>query len=276
MATASLFDDGTPSSVVAWKQAASKGGLLVRSHITESQFLVLRTLIINSRAHAFNPARYQLTWRLGHARQLLRASTHFAHYVQAIRAGSLDGMGDFGPLRKQQYEILAAGRQSDKLRKCDETPINPSNTSWWRNTKIRLEANFGHLAGVAADSKFVAITDGQMQDKMSMQIKGVVECKSRARRSCGRAVDMQEAAMLVAWIKEFPGPQRRVLVSQDGREIYVTFAVYGEAWKKDYLRDGNLRLDARGFMRINRFGPWVINDADNMEEVAAILLAISL
>ncbi|KAI9374575.1 hypothetical protein BJX61DRAFT_540698 [Aspergillus egyptiacus] len=44
------------------------------------------------------------------------------------------------------------------------------------------------------------------------------------------AVDFQEAAVILAWIKEFPNEARRVLISLDGKEIYLTFPTYPQGW----------------------------------------------
>lgn len=55
----------------------------------------------------------------------------------------------------------------------------------------------------------MAITDGQLQDLQSHEIKALIECKLEERDPHKPAVDMQEAAQLVAWIKKYPSGERQ-------------------------------------------------------------------
>lgn len=51
---------------------------------------------------------------------------------------------------------------------------------------------------------FTAITDGQMQHINTFEVKVIVECKKDPRSSCAPAVDMYEAAQMLAWIMQYP------------------------------------------------------------------------
>ncbi|KAL3478767.1 hypothetical protein BJX99DRAFT_256180 [Aspergillus californicus] len=219
-----LFSE-VPDSVSDWMTAAVAGELKNKSpadfdeyrpasRMSKEHFVVLRTI----------------------TRKLLSGSNDFQAYLIAVPDRTLAGRGDFGPLRKQQLEIILPEETADKLGKRDESP---------RHSKICLEAKFGHATGPTRSYK--SVTDGQLQDRNTIKIRAVVECKSMKRNDCSLAVTMQEAAMLVAWIREFPGNERRVLVSQDGLKMKVTFAEYGNLWHQ-YLQDNNVAVNtSRGF-----------------------------
>ncbi len=42
-----------------------------------------------------------------------------------------------------------------------------------------------------------------------------------------------------------------------------------------YVEEGNTEVNESSFMTMHRYGPWLINNAEHMEEFAAIILAIS-
>lgn len=59
------------------------------------------------------------------------------------------------------------------------------------------------LAG-GAKREMVAATDGQLQSKTTHEVKAIVECKAHERGDDDTTIAMQEAALFVAWIKDFP------------------------------------------------------------------------
>jgi hypothetical protein len=59
------------------------------------------------------------------------------------------------------------------------------------------------------ERKFTAITDGQLQHTSTYEIRAIVECKTEQRERCTPNVDMQEAAQMVSWIKEYPNSERQ-------------------------------------------------------------------
>lgn len=42
-----------------------------------------------------------------------------------------------------------------------------------------------------------------------------------------------------------------------------------------YVEEGNTEVNDESFMTMHRYGPWLINNAKHMEELAATILAIS-
>ncbi|KAJ0417198.1 hypothetical protein BJY00DRAFT_316153 [Aspergillus carlsbadensis] len=179
------------------------------------------------------------------------------------------------------------GNYPTKLQQADEAPVNASlicllhailNTSSrpvtaWRHTRIRLKAVFGTLPG-GAQRSMVAITDGQLQSIINHEVRAVVECKKGERKDTDTTIGMQEAALFVAWIREYSAhPNLRVLVSQDKMQLFITFARTPLNWREFLLRD---RMSTpRSFMRLHRFGPWNLTKANEVKQAAAILLAIA-
>lgn len=62
---------------------------------------------------------------------------------------------------------------------------------------------------------------------------------------------------------------RRILVSQDGHEIYITFPEYDENWAS-YLNGGSIAR--AGFMEMVKYGPYCIDNAKHMQMFAEIAL----
>ncbi|KAJ9287039.1 hypothetical protein DTO027B5_5681 [Paecilomyces variotii] len=99
----------------------------------------------------------------------------------------------------------------------------------WNGDRIPLQADFGGPA-----CSFIAVTDGQLQSVTDKRILTLVECKRWERHRHNPQVELQETAQMVSWIKEFPDPVRRpwqALVSQDGKETYVSIFEYDWAWE---------------------------------------------
>lgn len=65
---------------------------------------------------------------------------------------------------------------------------------------------------------------------------------------------------------------RRVLVSQDDKEIYITFAQYDDKWL-NYI---NGTTDSLSLMCMYRFGPFYIDKWEDLRDAAIIILAITL
>ncbi|PLB49014.1 hypothetical protein P170DRAFT_475342 [Aspergillus steynii IBT 23096] len=71
----------------------------------------------------------------------------------------------------------------------------------------------------------------------------------------------------------------RVLVAQDGPELYVSFLEYGLAWE-EYItknRVGSIfPVPAVNLARVWTYGPWTVDDVQGMLGFAKIILAILL
>ncbi|KAH8702029.1 hypothetical protein BGW36DRAFT_356174 [Talaromyces proteolyticus] len=224
------FFQKVPNTEQRWIEAATKAGVLTRSlrgfrnfvsasKISQKQFLLFRTIFIKHGSRNFDAATFNLGQKFQQASSLLQSSLAFRTFLGAIRDNNFQGSGDFHPLRKQQREVLAYSSNSkDILTKKDETPVNatfinmlqaiaeivPSPRAQWHHSKIRLSPRFGYGRG------YSAVTDGQLQEKQNNRIEAIVECKSMARVGTHmKTIDMQEAAQIVALIKQYPGPERQ-------------------------------------------------------------------
>ncbi|PLN79316.1 hypothetical protein BDW42DRAFT_129025 [Aspergillus taichungensis] len=97
-----------------------------------------------------------------------------------------------------------------------------------------------------ASIAYTAITDGQVQHAVSYEIAALLECKKRQRVFHTPAIEIQETSQVIAWILKHPDTSlQRIIISQDGNEIYLTFPEFDQFWLR-YIQDG--RLDKAGHM----------------------------
>lgn len=198
------------------------------SQVTFRQFLTFRTLVIPHPAKEFDPAQWGLAQNFAIAAQELDGSQDFLSFINAMRHPPAQPTGDFSQIPKMYAEVTREPNNlnAEKLQKADETPVNVSlicllqaiadvptkAVAEWRHTKVRFEAQFGTLAS-GERRKMTAITDGQLQSRTSHEVRAIVECKRRARTPQNISITMQESALLLAWIKEFPrSPNSYVLI----------------------------------------------------------------
>ncbi|KAL3410229.1 hypothetical protein V8F44DRAFT_550481 [Aspergillus fumigatus] len=109
----------------------------------------------------------------------------------------------------------------------------PQSGRQWTADRSKLTADFSTRR---RQRQFVAYTDDQMEDIFSRRILALIECKQSQRENHSPAVDMQEVAQMVAWVKQdigtpgndTPGNDTRVLVSQDATDIYISVFRYDQ------------------------------------------------
>jgi hypothetical protein len=70
-------------------------------------------------------------------------------------------------------------------------------------------------------------------------------------------------------------PHKRVLISQNGPQIYVTFARYEDAWV-DYLEGKDVKGNDKSLLTMSRVGPFAIDQVDEMRAVVVMLVALHL
>ncbi|GLA78065.1 hypothetical protein AtubIFM55763_010552 [Aspergillus tubingensis] len=155
----------------------------------------------------------------------------FQAYLNQVGTNNFRGLGEFGTTLVRQWEVLEGFRNRDDPLKCsDETPVKSSlisllqalsllpttTASEWRSTRLRLRGTFGshNLRSGESPPQFVAITDGQLQDKQTGKIKSVTKCKRYLRDMMDKAVDMEEAAEVVAWVSQYPDTDRSINTHQ--------------------------------------------------------------
>lgn len=191
------------------------------SEVTKAQFLTFRTLVISRGIDQFDPASWLDGNTFATATQDVNNSADFGTLLSAIQdPNAPEPTGGFSQIPLMHKQTLNNIDRSfpKKLQVTDESPVNssliwllnaiiniaPNASAWWREPKVRFDAVFGTLPGGGTRS-MVAITDGQLQSKANHQVWAVVECKSARISPKSPMVMMQEAALFVAWMREFPG-----------------------------------------------------------------------
>ncbi|RAO65954.1 uncharacterized protein BHQ10_001966 [Talaromyces amestolkiae] len=72
------------------------------------------------------------------------------------------------------------------------------------------------------------------------------------------AVDMQEAAQVVPWIKGYPSKGRlRMTLAQAGQEMYIIISKYSDNYL-EYINDNQPTAD---FMTMTQYGSYSIDSA---------------
>ncbi|KAI9373421.1 hypothetical protein BJX61DRAFT_541775 [Aspergillus egyptiacus] len=143
---------------------------------------------------------------------------------------------------------------------------------------------------------YEARTDGHLFQTLNAPSKVIVEVKPGVRGNCPR-VRLQETAQMVAWIHKEPHCEgqmkpnsatshhdgdnavgqvyRRLLISQNRHEIYLIVAEYdGEYY--DYITNSKREEPCTSFIWMREFGPWNINNPDDVQNIASIILAVTL
>ncbi|KAB8277364.1 hypothetical protein BDV30DRAFT_234697 [Aspergillus minisclerotigenes] len=92
-------------------------------------------------------------------------------------------------------------------------------------------------------------------------------------------ISSQEADELVGWLKDSPLKVEkllnghRVLLSEDANQEFLSFAEVVDPYC-DYMNDGN--IIGGPFLCVQRYGPWRVNDKDQIRRIATIVAAIIL
>jgi hypothetical protein len=66
------------------------------------------------------------------------------------------------------------------------------------------------------------------------------------------------------------------VISQDGKGIWITAATFTQNYLDYMAYRRRSILGQADFLRMNCFGPWLIDNSDHMREFATLALAIAL
>ncbi|RDH27447.1 hypothetical protein BDQ94DRAFT_175609 [Aspergillus welwitschiae] len=269
------------------------------SHVSHRQYLLFRTLLppivqpnqLNvqtfGKPHLMIPANQRLN--------CLAFNEYIANFTnrQAQATGWVWGGTDrlFRVPAVQQQQVIRNLTINGINRGATESTVNTAFLSFlhalsdlcpqpaqrlWTTERKKLVADFGTPQ---PERKFVAYTDGQLEDATTGRILALVECKRSWRDNHSPKVDMQEVAEIVAWIKNFPAvagaADSRVLLSKDGTELYICVFGYDDGWLR-YMEGGPGCLSRAGFATMRRFGPWDICRPTDMRNYAQIIMALLL
>ena len=143
----------------------------------------------------------------------------------------------------------------------------------WSPQKKHFVAKFG-------DTELRAQVDGLLVKSTSGEVKALVEAKKSPRRRGDWKVPAQETAEIVALLKTYPPnqpPPRSpfYLLAQDCTEFFVIVAAFTPSYF-DYIHQKRKTLQDCDFLRIQRYGPWDIKKADDLDTFAKTALAIAL
>ena len=69
---------------------------------------------------------------------------------------------------------------------------------------------------------------------------------------------------------------RRLFISQDSTEIYLTIAGFESAYKDYLCSKEQSKVRERSFMTMNQYGPWNVRIMEHMEHLGKLLLAFTL
>ncbi|KAK2793345.1 hypothetical protein FQN52_001482 [Onygenales sp. PD_12] len=267
------------------------------SKISIKQHLMLRTL----QSKIYNPLFIPLV-PLGLAQYHTAASKWLEEFPPYQRyLASIEKTKDITPLtdsdefdlglfeipRAQQLQVLnLLGGQGGALKLYEET-VNGALISFlsalslkhpdrrgseWVPTRLPFKVKFGKV-------EYEARIDGYFGNIQTSSILVIVEAKAGNRENHETQVSRQEDAEIVAWImaNDIPPQNPTWLVSQDGKELYLTHVSFSDRCKT-YLRTGTPTnpQNPNDFLRIKRYGPWKLDDWREIDEFAKAVLAIML
>ncbi|MCJ1425759.1 hypothetical protein MMC29_003659 [Sticta canariensis] len=92
---------------------------------------------------------------------------------------------------------------------------------------------------------------------------------------------------MAAWIRQFPDGKvfgsgkddtcfRRLLISQDSEEIYLTVAECDSAYLSYLIDDEQSAVGEPSFMTMKQYGPWRTKNHHHMEHLGPLVLAFTL
>ncbi|KAJ5920350.1 hypothetical protein N7516_011208 [Penicillium verrucosum] len=129
-------------------------------------------------------------------------------------------------------------------------------------------------------NKMNARTDGYLE--ANGEVFAIIEVKPNIRAPSVRPELLwQETGEMIAWImhdeqhRRKCDLRRRLLVSQDNHEIFLTIANYDSRYLA-YLKNEETPLGSDGpFLRMNTYGPWNIGYPTHMKELATFILCVA-
>ncbi|TQV94636.1 hypothetical protein IF1G_06647 [Cordyceps javanica] len=220
-------------------------------------------------------------------------------------AGKKTVSGSGVPHSPRKSTARGNGRGGDKRRDAGTrgtSGLTPSTALPTRTRPIPARpsksGNSGN-SGVPAEEAVSSVPAQPSHDSSKLQntrnITVILEVKRASRANEKRLwrqnVLIQEAAQMAAWIAEVPmllgqkpnqnREYRRLLLSQDQREIFVTIATYTEEYinyimnsvDRPVYRKALLRPDS--FLRMRSYGSFCVDQLEHMQLLAELLIALS-
>lgn len=302
-----MANDKLPTNNIEWDHLARKYNVEKRSlrmnlklhsasNVSYKQYLLFRTILPASVPKTrFDPRLLGISHLMPTADQILNGPK-FVDYLANIPAywtqpnATWAGEDLFRTAATWQGHLNYEQKMGTRFEGSKEASVNAAFLAFltaiaalldqpikrqWSTARRKLTADFGTPQ---RKRQYVAYTDGQLEEVSSHRILALVECKSGPRGRHSPGVDMQEVAQLVAWVKQHPagpGANRRVLLSKDGLELYISVFQYGPGWLR-YLNGGPGSIKHAGFAYMQRYGPWNMKNKADLREFALIVIALLL
>ncbi|OQD74639.1 hypothetical protein PENDEC_c010G06550 [Penicillium decumbens] len=267
------------------------------SELTQEEYLLLRVIWPPAR-RSFDQATLMslgLTQFYTQADTWLRLFTPFTNYLQAVRSNAATatcdtanathdqvGLAVFEPARFEQNQIISVinttGIDEDSVNSsllsllCAITIKHPAVHCEWMTHRLAFKATFN------SGAELEARVDGYLRNDNDGTAKVILEVKRGDRNMHEPQVSMQEAAEVVALLKTYePTCTKPVyVISQDANSMWITAASFTQNYLDFMAHRRKSVLGQADFLRMNRFGPWRINNPDHMREFATLALAIAL
>ncbi|KAJ5238034.1 hypothetical protein N7489_008125 [Penicillium chrysogenum] len=243
------------------------------SKIKEEQYLPLKALWDIESPTMRAAQDLNLGDSFGQARDWLATFEPFQAYLDTIADDQTPGSSEIGVFeipREQQRKVceLLQSRRAKGLQSLNEEIVNSSLIS-----RASLTAEF-------REAHMECLLDGFLASEVTSQTEVIIEAKADRRDNHSPEVFMQEAAELVAALVTGPPKgltkDRCLLISQDGDELYITNAYALDKYiaiMRD--RDKNA-ITKNDFLRIRQWGAWKIDEREEIEDFARLVLAIAL
>ncbi|KAI9373774.1 hypothetical protein BJX61DRAFT_541443 [Aspergillus egyptiacus] len=299
-----------PKNWAEWSEAARKlkvfrstintaEGLQSGSRILHAQYLLMRAYrpgIIRQQGISVTDLDLENEYNI--AATWLDSSEPFQSYIRSIRAAAAitpyspndpHVLGLFEIARSQQLELLDSIRTVPRM-VSDEDTVNagtlsllsaltikyPEPVGSWKIVRLGLRAQFRR-------DGFTARIDGYLLSNITRDVTMIVEVKPNRREKVEPQVSLQETAEIVAFIHRtgLGAAEQRygfpdILSSFESTEsIYLSTVTFSHKYK-DYLNGARTVVTKDEFMVIQKYGPWLIDDAKAMEHIGRLVLAITI
>jgi len=129
-------------------------------------------------------------------------------------------------------------------------------------------------------ASFKALTDGALWTRLHHRIQGIVEVKKARREGAKETqVKMQESGELVGLIINCGGVEalfngHQLVISQDADQVFLSLAAIDDGYYHEYLVNGT--QDSNPFLRVQTYGPWLLDDPDQMKQLCVVIASVVL
>ncbi|CAI7641125.1 unnamed protein product [Penicillium viridicatum] len=290
----------------------TRGPFKSGSKVVEEEFRLLKAIW----PKVLPTDKWQVQTQLGLETQFRKATEHlegipaFNDYLVAIRNKTLpknSTLGIFWLPYEQQYRVCQL-LQSDTAEQeraygNNEELINSSLLSFlqivcathpdvdsdWNPARVHLTFDFRKVKTDKENKKLDSnvfslscMVDGFLESRSTFRSQAIVEAKARERLSHEPEVSWQETIeMVTALLNDHPKrslqKDRVTVFSQNGTEMYILNAVHTDGYSQHMKGDKQKPFVKQDeFLRIHKYGPYLIYQEKDMEYFAKLALAVVL